>query len=128
MLCEGTGSNVLLDLGDGSLATPPLSSGCLAGITRELLLEWAAAEGLPLVEKDLPMAQLSSAVDVLLTSSTRNVQQVQLLDGRPVAGSELGRAAVRALRAAGSSADRSLSRIPDHRGAGLAPGVRRAAG
>ncbi len=95
MLCEGTGSNVLLDLGDGSLATPPLSSGCLAGITRELLLEWAAAEGLPLVEKDLPMAQLSSAVDVLLTSSTRNVQQVQLLDGRPVAGSELGRAAVK---------------------------------
>ena len=41
-LCEGTGSNVFVGLG-GRLYTPPLSSGCLAGITRELLLEWTDA-------------------------------------------------------------------------------------
>ncbi|WP_063770897.1 aminotransferase class IV, partial [Streptacidiphilus neutrinimicus] len=39
MLCEGTGSNVFVVLG-GRLLTPPLSSGCLAGITRALVLEW----------------------------------------------------------------------------------------
>ena len=39
-LCEGTGSNVFLVL-DGQVVTPPLSSGCLAGVTRALLLEWA---------------------------------------------------------------------------------------
>ena len=37
-LCEGTGSNVFVGL-DGRLITPPLSSGCLAGITRDLVLE-----------------------------------------------------------------------------------------
>ena len=37
-LCEGTGSNVFVGV-DGRLVTPPLSSGCLAGITRELVLE-----------------------------------------------------------------------------------------
>src|SRR5262249_18620593 len=37
-LCEGAGSNVFAGFGDG-LLTPPLSSGCLAGVTRELLLE-----------------------------------------------------------------------------------------
>ncbi|HWJ85149.1 MAG TPA: aminotransferase class IV, partial [Cellulomonas sp.] len=44
-LCEGTGSNVVLER-DGVLLTPPLASGCLAGITRELLLEWAADAGI----------------------------------------------------------------------------------
>ena len=34
MLCEGTGSNVFVVL-DGEVLTPPLSSGCLAGITRD---------------------------------------------------------------------------------------------
>lgn len=93
MLCEGTGSNVLLLDGD-RLVTPPLSSGCLAGISRELFLEWAREEGLPVVEEDVPFARLSDAEDVLLTSSTRDVQQVNAVDGRPVAGSALGKAAV----------------------------------
>jgi branched-chain amino acid aminotransferase len=92
-LCEGTGSNVVLDL-DGRLVTPPLSSGCLAGITRELFLEWAAKVGLPVEERDLEMSSLEGARDILLTSSTRNVQQVQTLNGQPVPGSELGRVAV----------------------------------
>ena len=42
-------SNVFVER-DGELVTPPLSSGCLAGITRELLLEWAAQAGLPVRE------------------------------------------------------------------------------
>ncbi len=92
-LCEGTGSNVVLDL-DGVLVTPPLSAGCLAGITRELFLEWAVADGLPVREGNVPIEELSGARDVLLTSSTRNVQPVQVLDGREVGGSPLGRAAV----------------------------------
>ena len=43
-LCEGTGSNVFYVV-DGGLRTPTLASGCLAGITRELLLEWVDARG-----------------------------------------------------------------------------------
>src|SRR3954465_1547369 len=42
-LCEGTGSNVFVAQ-DGRLVTPPLTSGCLGGITRELLLEWLPGE------------------------------------------------------------------------------------
>lgn len=91
-LCEGTGSNVFVGSG-GRLVTPPLSSGCLAGITRELLLDWAREEGLPVVEQDLPMTALATADDVLLTSSTRDCQPVAVLDGRELAGGELGGAA-----------------------------------
>jgi branched-chain amino acid aminotransferase len=95
MLCEGTGSNVLV-VRRGELITPPLSSGCLAGITRELLLEWAAQEGLPIAEQDVPMSQVAELDDVLLLSSTRDVQSVAELDGRPVPGSDLGQAAAEA--------------------------------
>ena len=47
-LCEGTGTNVFVVVG-GQVLTPPLSSGCLAGVSRELLLEAADIE-----ERDLP--------------------------------------------------------------------------
>jgi branched-chain amino acid aminotransferase len=91
-LCEGTGTNVVVVSG-GMLVTPPLSSGCLAGITRELLLEWAAAEGVAMVEKELPFDVLATADDVLLTSSTRGVQPQAAVDGRPLPRGELARAA-----------------------------------
>jgi branched-chain amino acid aminotransferase len=75
-LCEGTGSNVFVVLG-GEVLTPPLWSGCLAGVTRGLVLEWCGA-----VERDLPMAALHAADEVFLTSATRDVQGVHQVDGR----------------------------------------------
>lgn len=74
-LCEGTGTNVFVVL-DGGLYTPPLSAGCLAGITRALVLEWVGAH-----ERDLPFEVLERAEEVFLTSSLRDVQAVRRLDG-----------------------------------------------
>ncbi len=91
-LCEGTGSNIFVAV-DGALVTPPLTSGCLAGITRELFLEWAAKEGLPVEERALPLDILQTAEDVVLTSSTRDVQRVAVADGRELRGGEMGAAA-----------------------------------
>ena len=80
-LCEGTGSNVFVVL-DGELVTPPLSSGCLAGVTRALVLESLRAAGIAVTERDTPMTELERAEEMFLTSSTRDVQPVQKLDGR----------------------------------------------
>lgn len=79
-LCEGTGSNVFVVLG-GRLHTPPLGSGCLAGITRALVAEWAGAE-----ETDLPLSALDEAEEVFLTSTLRDVQAVHRVDGRELPG------------------------------------------
>ncbi|MBD8077933.1 aminotransferase class IV [Cellulosimicrobium arenosum] len=86
-LCEGTGANVFVERAD-ELVTPLLSSGCLAGITRELLLEWADEEGLPVREArpgELPFGVLDEVTEgranLLLTGSVRNVQPVTWLDG-----------------------------------------------
>lgn len=80
-LCEGTGSNVLLAIA-GELMTPPLTSGALGGITRELLLEWALDEGLAIHERAIPMDDVALADEVALTSSTRDVQAVHRVDER----------------------------------------------
>ena len=80
-LCEGTGSNVAVVVGD-ELLTPPLDSGCLAGITRQLMLEWCASEGLPCREQTLTMDVLEECSQVVLTSSTRDVQPLGRVDER----------------------------------------------
>ncbi|CAA9390558.1 MAG: Aminodeoxychorismate lyase, partial [uncultured Quadrisphaera sp.] len=94
-LCEGTGSNVVVALPErpGELLTPPLSSGCLAGITRQLLLRWASEDGLAVREEVLPASVLERADEVLLLSSLRDVQAVHDLDGRALVPGELGRRA-----------------------------------
>ncbi|MFP5256759.1 MAG: aminotransferase class IV [Acidimicrobiia bacterium] len=76
LLCEGTGSNVFLVL-EGQLLTPSLASGCLAGVTRDLVIELTGA-----VEADVPMDDLHRADEVLLTSTGRDVQGVHRVDHR----------------------------------------------
>ena len=87
-LCEGTGSNVLVER-DGVLLTPDLASGCLPGVTRALVLEWAAEAGLPVHEATLPFAVLdevaAGTAHLALTGSLRGVAAVHALDGAPVA-------------------------------------------
>ena len=75
-LCEGTGSNVFYVV-EGELRTPTLASGCLAGVTRGLLLEWFGAR-----EVDEPVEVVGQASEVFLVSTTRDVQGVHAWDGR----------------------------------------------
>jgi branched-chain amino acid aminotransferase len=90
-LCEGTGSNVVVVV-DGVAVTPPLDSGCLAGITRELLLEWAAEDDVAIQERPVGMDELARAQEVLLTSSTRDVQPVHRVDDRALESGRVGTA------------------------------------
>ncbi|MFC4786219.1 aminotransferase class IV [Nocardioides sp. MAHUQ-72] len=75
-LCEGTGSNVFYVV-DGELRTPTLASGCLAGVTRALVLEWYGG-----VEVDEPIEAVREASEVFLVSTTRDVQGVSAWDDR----------------------------------------------
>ncbi|WP_395659929.1 aminotransferase class IV [Nocardioides sp.] len=75
-LCEGTGSNVFYVV-DGELRTPTLASGCLAGVTRDLILEWYGGR-----EVDEPIGVVERASEVFLASTTRDAQAVARWDGR----------------------------------------------
>lgn len=85
-LSEGTGTNVFVVLG-GQVSTPSLAAGCLAGITRALVIEWSGE----IAETDLPYGVLAQADEVFITSTLRDVQAVTAVDGRPVGPSgEIG--------------------------------------
>ncbi|CAB4937517.1 unannotated protein [freshwater metagenome] len=79
-LSEGTGSNIFVVVA-GEVLTPSLDSGCLAGVTRELLIEWSRDFG-GISETDLPYEVLFSADEVFLSSSTRDVHPVHKVDSR----------------------------------------------
>lgn len=78
-ISEGATSNLLFDAG-GTLVTPALGAGGLPGITRALVLQWAQAAGLSIVEvDDLTLAAVRGAPAALL-GTLRNVQEVTMLD------------------------------------------------
>lgn len=83
-LCEGTSTNIYLVHG-GRVATPPLSSGCLDGVTRQLLLELAPSVGIEIREVDLPVNALAQADEAFLSSSTRGAQPIAKVDGTALA-------------------------------------------
>ena len=74
-LCEGTGTNIFVVLG-GRLITPPLTAGCLAGVTRALVLEWVGA-----AEEDIQLGDLSNVDEAFLTGTTRDVQSIRNVNG-----------------------------------------------
>lgn len=71
VLCEGTGSNIFFEV-DGKLATPALSTGCLAGVTRALVCESVEVDE----RDDLTFEHLLNTTEAFLTSSTRNVHPI----------------------------------------------------
>jgi len=82
-VAECTAANIFCVSG-GRMATPPLSSGCLAGVTREVLLEIGGAVGVPVEERTLMPEDLFAADEVFITSTNRSLLQVSFIDGRKV--------------------------------------------
>lgn len=83
-LCETATANLFLVI-DGVLLTPPLDSGCLPGIGREVLLEIAAAHAIPIREYPLTPRSLDSSDEIFISSSTRGPVPVTRCGDRSLA-------------------------------------------
>jgi branched-chain amino acid aminotransferase len=86
-VAECTSANIFASTG-GQVWTPPISSGCLPGITREVLLGEIHVPGIQIVEKKLTVAELEAADEVFITSTTRNLLPVREIEGRKVGRSD----------------------------------------
>ena len=82
-VAECTAANIFCSR-KGVVLTPPLSSGCLAGITRSVMLEVGPAAGVPVEESTLFLDDLYSAEEVFISSTNRNVVAVSEINGRSV--------------------------------------------
>ena len=97
---ECTSANVFLVDTAGRVWTPPLSSGCLAGVTRAVLLEETQDLEVAIAEKPLMPDDLSSASEVFITSTTRELLPVTSIEGLRM---QAGRAVCDRLRQAFSA-------------------------
>jgi D-alanine transaminase len=89
LLTEGTASNIFV-VHDGVIATPPKSECLLPGITRDLVIELASANGMQVEERDINEDELESADEIWLTSSTREIAPVAKINGQIVGEGRAG--------------------------------------
>ncbi len=83
-VAECTAANIFA-VKDGKVSTPPLSSGCLEGVTRGVLFEIAPEAGVSISEKTLLPADLYAADEVFISSTNRNLIAVGDIAGRAMA-------------------------------------------
>ena len=82
-VAECTAANIFCAKGS-RVFTPPLNSGCLAGITREVVMEIGPAAGLPVEEKTLFADDLYEADEVFISSTNRSMLNVSEIAGKSI--------------------------------------------
>lgn len=85
---ECTSANLFAEF-DEEVVTPPLSSGCLPGVTREIMMSDLDTGGIRVVERDLTVDDLFSARAVCITSTTRDLLPVLTICGRGTRNQEV---------------------------------------
>jgi D-alanine transaminase len=88
-LTEGAASNIFV-VKSGKLLAPPKDNLMLPGITYDVILELAAANGIPCEVRRVTKAEVFDADELLLTSSTKEVLAITTLDGKPVGNGKPG--------------------------------------
>ncbi|BAV32526.1 cytochrome C550 [Sulfuricaulis limicola] len=89
VVTEGAASNIFI-VKNGRLVTAPKGPFILPGITRDLVVEIAHAKGIPCDELPVKIEMLSSADEVWLTSSTKEILPITRIDGKPVGDGKPG--------------------------------------
>lgn len=89
ILTEGAASNIFA-VENGVILAPPKDHHMLPGITYDLVLELAAANGIPVETGKFPEARIRAADELWMTSSTREVLAVIRLDGQPIGSGQPG--------------------------------------
>ncbi len=88
-VCEGTGENIFV-IRDGEIATPPMSSSILEGISRDSIIKIAADMGHEVVERVIAVDELTIADEIFLTGTAAEMVPVRELDDRPVGSGRPG--------------------------------------
>lgn len=88
-MTEGAASNIFV-VKNGTLLAPPKDNLMLPGITYDVVLELAAADGIPHEVRRIAVAEVFAADELLLTSSTKEVLAITQLDGKPVGSGKPG--------------------------------------
>ncbi len=89
LVVECSASNIFL-VRNGALCTPPVESGALPGVTREVVLELAQSLGIGFTVAEVGFKDLFRADEVFLTSSTIEIMPLTQVEGVAIGGGKLG--------------------------------------
>jgi len=89
LLSEGAGENLFLVF-DGALHTTPVSAALLNGITRNTLITLARADGIEVVERDLPREYLYLCDELFMCGTAAEITPIRSVDGKPVGKGQPG--------------------------------------
>ena len=106
---ECTSANIFIANGS-EVITPPLTSGCLPGITRELLLGEVQAPGFHVSARSITPTELEAADEVFITSTTRDLLSVVQVEAKKVGPASAARHAL-----AGALEDYRKKYVTEHR-------------
>jgi D-alanine transaminase len=89
-LTEASSCNAFI-VKDGVVITPPLDNQLLPGITRNMLIDILRKDGsIPVEERVVSMNEVHAADEIWITSSTKEVGAVTIIDGNPVGTGDIG--------------------------------------
>jgi branched-chain amino acid aminotransferase len=88
-IAEGSAENIFI-IKNGEITTPPLSSGCLAGITRDSVIQMIRANGQEVVERELERDDLYSADEIFMTGTAAEVKSVAFIDDVKIGDGRMG--------------------------------------
>jgi branched-chain amino acid aminotransferase len=97
-LCEGSTSNIFL-VARGNLITPNEESGCLPGITRQIVIELATELSIRVTEREIGLEELLNADEAFFTSSLIELMPLNEVDGKTIGSGKRGRVSERLMRA-----------------------------
>ena len=89
LLSEGAGENLFLVF-DGALHTTPVSAALLNGITRNSIIQLARANGIEVVERDLPREYLYLCDELFMCGTAAEITPIRSVDGRQVGAGKPG--------------------------------------
>jgi len=96
-VCEGVGENIFI-VRDGTLLTPPLSSGALDGITRALIIRLAKKLGIEVIERNITPNELFTADEVFFTGTAAEVAPIREVNKRVIGTGKPGPVTKRLMR------------------------------
>lgn len=88
-VAEGSAENIFIIKND-EITTPPLSSGCLAGITRDSVIQMIRANGQEVMERELERDDLYSADEIFMTGTAAEVKSVAFIDDVQIGDGKIG--------------------------------------
>ena len=97
-LCEGSAGNIFL-VSEGNLITPDEASGCLPGITRQVVIDLAGGLKLGVAERAVHLKELLKADEAFLTNSLFGLMPLTGVNGQPIGGGKRGKVTGRLMAA-----------------------------